>query len=98
MEFNLSRQLYSLLNFTDGFVFEDLELEDDLVFKARHPSNKFIIHSLVAYDGVRRFISASVRYAILWICWMILNNFGYTRNYYIFTKYMPKFAINGFVL
>ena len=73
MEFNLSRQLYSLLNFTDGFVFEDLELEDDLVFKARHPSSKFIIHSLVAYDGVRRFISASVRYAILWICWMIMN-------------------------
>ena len=46
-----------------GKSFQRKELEDDLGFKARHPSNKFIIHSVVACDGVKkRFIPVLIRY------------------------------------
>ena len=46
------------------FSFKDMELEDDLDFKDRHPSNRFRIIGIVHYDGERKvFIPATVRYA-----------------------------------
>ena len=46
------------------FQYKELELEDDLEFKVKHPSNRFKIHSIVNYNGYRRqFINASVSYA-----------------------------------
>ena len=46
-----------------SFKCKELEFEDDLDFKAKHPFNRFIIHSLVTYDGAnRKFIPSSVRY------------------------------------
>ena len=44
--------------------YKELELEDDLEFKSKHPSNRFRIYSIVNYNGSRRrFINASVNYA-----------------------------------
>ena len=41
-----------------------MELEDDLDFKDRHPSNRFRIIGIVHYDGEKKvFIPATVRYA-----------------------------------
>ena len=47
-----------------AFHFKEMELEGNLDFKSRHPSNSFIIHSVVVYDGVnQQFPPSSVRYA-----------------------------------
>ena len=55
---------WALLLLGEWFKYKELELEDDLAFKAKHPSNKFRIHSMVNYNGSRRkFLNASVNYA-----------------------------------
>ena len=46
------------------FKYKDLELEDDLEFKAKHPTNNFRIYCLVHYNGSKRkFLYPSVTYA-----------------------------------
>ena len=45
-----------------SFCFKELELEDDPAFRDRHPSNTFIINTIVSYDPIRKvFVPASVR-------------------------------------
>ena len=55
------------------FKYKELELEDDLDFKAKHPSNKFRIHSIVNYNASKRkFLDASVNYVkknLYFICY-----------------------------
>ena len=46
------------------FRYKDEELEDDLQFKAAHPTNVFVIFSIVVYSAEKRqFLQANVRYA-----------------------------------
>ena len=46
------------------FRYKEEELEDDLQFKSKHPSNVFVIHSIVTHSSDRKeFIHANVRYS-----------------------------------
>ena len=57
------------------FKYKDLELEDDLEFKAKHPTNNFRIYCLVHYNGSKRkFLYPSVTYAkrnLYFICYSV---------------------------
>ena len=59
-----AKDSWAFLLLGQWFRYKELELEDDLEFKAKHPSNRFRIYSIVNYNGSRRrFINASVNYA-----------------------------------
>ena len=59
-----AKDSWAFLLLGQWFQYTELELEDDLEFKVKHPSNRFKIHSIVNYNGYRRqFINASVSYA-----------------------------------
>ena len=68
-----AKDSWAFLLLGQWFQYKELELEDDLDFKDKHPSNKFRIHSLVNYNGSRRkFLNASVNYArknLYFICY-----------------------------
>ena len=58
-----------------SFKRKELEFEYDLDFKAKHPSNRLITHSLVTCDGAnKKFIPSSVRYtrkSLHFICYSV---------------------------
>ena len=63
------------------FKYKELELEDDLDFKSKHPSNRFRVHCLVHYNGSkRRFLNKSVNYArrnLYFICYSVDDPYDY---------------------
>ena len=63
------------------FKYKELELEDDLDFKSKHPSNRFRVHCLVHYSGSkRRFLNKSVNYArrsLYFICYSVDEPYDY---------------------
>ena len=67
--FATSQDNWILALIGESFQCKELELEDDLGFKTRRPSNKLIARSVAARDGVkRRFTPASFRLAWKSLC------------------------------
>ena len=59
-----SRDRWTLQLIGARFRYKEEELEDDVDFRDKHPSNLFIIHSIVTYNALsRQFVAANNRYS-----------------------------------
>ena len=59
-----SRDRWTLQLIGAMFRYKEEELEDDVNFRDKHPSNLFIIHSIVTYNALsRQFVTANNRYS-----------------------------------